>query len=208
MAPISQPQDAIPSLSKLENLLIRAITPTRTLLDPASLVRRQTVATVTVVPDSDNAGPNGSGDANSDDDQADSTQTLTGGVVAGIVIGSIAGLLLLIWIFRSCSNLGAPPGASGNPGGQAWYDGVRDEYPPRHTKGHRTSSRSRSRHSHHSHRHHHYHPRRSGSVVREVQPVAVMRSASPRAPPVVYDDRARRGRRERRERRSRDYDGY
>jgi hypothetical protein len=204
MAPISQPQDKILSLSKFENLLIRAIEPTRTLLDPASLVRRQ-VTTVTVVADPTNT--NGNGDANVDDDHADSAQTLTGGAIAGIVIGSIAGLLLLIWIFRSCSNLGAPPGASENPGGQAWYDGVRDEYPPRHTKGHRTRSRSHSRHSHHSH-HHHHHPRRSGSVVREVQPVAVMRSASPRAPPVVYDDRARRGRRERRERRSRDYDAY
>ncbi|KAK0644145.1 hypothetical protein B0T16DRAFT_417216 [Cercophora newfieldiana] len=196
MAPIIQAQGV---LLKVENLLIRAIEPTRTLLDTASLPKRQ-VVTVTAVSDPDNA--NGNGDANSDDDQATQAQTLTGGAIAGIVIGSIAGLLLLIWIFRSCSNLGAPPGASENPGGEAWYDGVRDEYPPRHTHGHRT--RSRSRHSHHSHHRHHHH-RRSGSEVREVQPVAVMRSASPRAPPVVYDDRARRGRRERRERRSRDY---
>lgn len=199
MAPVIQLQGSLPSLAKLENLLIRAIEPTRTLLDPTHLARRQAVVTVTAVPGPNN-GPNGNGDSNSDDDQATKTQTLTGGAIAGIVIGSIAGLLLLIWIFRSCSNLGAPPGASENPGGEAWYDGVRDEYPPRHTHAHRT--RSRSRHSHHSN--HHYHHRRSGSGVREVQPVAVMRSVSPRAPPVVYDDRARRGRRERRER-SRDY---
>jgi len=205
MAPINPPQEALSSLSKLENLLVRAIEPTRTLLTPASLVRRQNTVTITAASNPGN-GPNGNGDANSDDDHATSAQTLTGGAIAGIVLGSIAGLLLLIWIFRSCSNLGAPPSANEHPRDQAWYDGVRDEYPVRHTKPHQTHSRSRSRHSHHSHHSHHH--RRSGSQMREVQPVTVMRSASPRAPPIVYDDRARKGRRDRRERRSRDYDGY
>ncbi|KAK4170842.1 hypothetical protein QBC36DRAFT_295917 [Triangularia setosa] len=74
----------------------------------------------------------------------DETTTLTGGAIAGIVIGSIAGLLLLIWIFRSCSNLGAPPNKPAVPG-KPWYGSVRDEYPPRH------ASRSRSRHSHPGH---------------------------------------------------------
>ncbi|KAH6842389.1 hypothetical protein B0I37DRAFT_435791 [Chaetomium sp. MPI-CAGE-AT-0009] len=36
--------------------------------------------------------------------------TLSGGAIAGIVLGSIAGFLLLLWIIRSCCNLGAPPG--------------------------------------------------------------------------------------------------
>jgi hypothetical protein len=103
-------------------------------------------------------------------DPTDAT-TLTGGAIAGIVIGSIAGLLLLIWIIRSCTNLGAPPGSEERPG-RPWYGGVRDEYPARHT------SRSRSRHSHHHHhssRHHHRDGRRSrrASVVAVEQPVQV-----------------------------------
>ncbi len=53
------------------------------------------IATVTV---SSNSGNNGG-----------ESQPLSGGAIAGIVIGSIAGFLLLLWIIRSCGNLGAPP---------------------------------------------------------------------------------------------------
>ncbi|KAK5662233.1 hypothetical protein OQA88_8138 [Cercophora sp. LCS_1] len=118
MAPIAQ----IPRA--LESILLHTLTPTRTLLTPPSLVNRQADTTVTVVtaPDNTNSRDNGPTDA----------QTLTPGAIAGIVIGSIVGFVLLVWIFRSCSNLGAPPGASANPGGKAWYDGVRDEHPARH----------------------------------------------------------------------------
>jgi len=42
-------------------------------------------------------------------DTGDSTSTLSSGSIAGIVIGSIAGFLLLLWVIRSCLNLGAPP---------------------------------------------------------------------------------------------------
>lgn len=42
-------------------------------------------------------------------DNSDSGSQLSGGAIAGIVIGSIAGILLLFWIIRSCGNLGAPP---------------------------------------------------------------------------------------------------
>ncbi|KAK3349738.1 hypothetical protein B0T25DRAFT_248613 [Lasiosphaeria hispida] len=176
MAPTPFSRDILPSL---DTLLHRALTPTKSLLSPA-LIQRQTApgATVTVI-----AGdPNNNGPASSDD--LDQARTLSGGAIAGIVIGSIAGLLLLFWIIRSCSNLGAPPGAAPNPGGRAWYDGVRDEYPPHH----RHSSRSRSRHSRRSHRAHSRHHstsghrghRRSVSEVREVRPVAVVRDRSPR----------------------------
>lgn len=70
-------------------------TPTAVLVATrASLFARQVTTTVTVTAD------------NSD---GDGTSTLTGGAIAGIVIGSVVGVLLLIWVIRSCFNLGAPP---------------------------------------------------------------------------------------------------
>lgn len=59
-----------------------------------TLVLRQEKETVTVV--SDDGGSNGT--------------TLSPGAIAGIVIGCVLGTLLLLWLVRSCLNLGAPPG--------------------------------------------------------------------------------------------------
>ncbi|KAK3343186.1 hypothetical protein B0H65DRAFT_540687 [Neurospora tetraspora] len=132
MAPLPLPRIPASTVQKFENLVfkrvvypalqgVEAIHPTRTF---SPITRRQDAppaATVTVV-QADN------------DNDPDDAQTLSGGAIAGIVIGSIAGLLLLIWIFRSCSNLGAPP-TDDKPNGKAWYNGVRDEYPPRHVGG-------------------------------------------------------------------------
>ncbi|CAK7245872.1 MAG: hypothetical protein STHCBS139747_007477 [Sporothrix thermara] len=57
---------------------------------------------------------------------ASSSGGLSGGAIAGIVIGSIVGFLLLLWIIRSCFNLGAPPDR------EAWYN----DPPPRHRRHH------------------------------------------------------------------------
>lgn len=101
---------------------------------------------------------------------------LTGGALAGIIIGTIFGTLLLLWIFRSCFNLGAPPSARDT----SWHHDVEPV----------TSRRRRSsRHSHHGHHRHHSrggHSRR-GSI--GVVPVMVQTdgpSRSPRRPSGTY----------------------
>jgi len=139
--------------------------PTKTLApEPAELRIRQAPApTVTVISDPGNG-----------------TTVLSGGAIAGIVIGSIVGFLLLLWIIRSCMNLGAPPQEREN-----WYHDVE---PKRH--------RSRSTHGHH----HHHHHRRSHPEVVAVQSTPVVirderrrsrnreirTSRSPRRPDEVY----------------------
>ncbi|RKU44765.1 hypothetical protein DL546_006253 [Coniochaeta pulveracea] len=138
-----------PALSRasLEQFAERAILePTKTIITEAILKRQTTtgpVATVTVTQAASGGGT--TSDTNSKDD---SSSHLDGGSIAGIVIGSIVGILLLIWIFRSCSNMGAPPVKGDNPSGGAWYDGVQASPYPTQPSG----RRSHSRHSHHRHR--------------------------------------------------------
>ncbi|KAI0550530.1 hypothetical protein F4679DRAFT_542717 [Xylaria curta] len=104
---------------------------------------------------------------------------LSGGAIAGIVIGSIAGFLLLLWILRSC-------GIWGRPGLWGTTYEPDHEKPLPHMSTYHASTpyarRSHSRHSHHSHHHHHS---RSPRRVEVVQPVAT-RGRSPRAPPAAY----------------------
>ncbi|KAK4119582.1 hypothetical protein N657DRAFT_650073 [Parathielavia appendiculata] len=177
--------------------------PTRTL--PHLLYNRQTTTTVTptstavvVVTDTNDAP------AAASTDDLDDARTLSGGAIAGIVIGSIAGFLLLVWIIRSCTNLGAPPGDEAVPG-RPWYGSVRDEYPPRH------AGRGRSRGRSHSHEHHHHHHHGHGASRSRSRRVSVVREAVPVqevAPVVVRDGPYRVSREERRVRsRSRGY-GY
>jgi hypothetical protein len=169
--------DALESLTERMNL-----PPTQTLKQVSSaLLRRQSAPTATVTVVSNDSGGSGGG-----------ASTLSGGAIAGIVIGSIAGFLLLWWIFRSCTNLGAPPSPARRDGG-AWYDSDRSRYASPHRHHHH---RSRS----HSHR------RRSTSEVGHLRPVAVVsENVHHQRPPPVYvqesDSRnARRGRREQRSR--------
>ncbi|KAJ4254396.1 hypothetical protein NW762_009991 [Fusarium torreyae] len=119
MAPVISPHDL-----GLGQILARAFS-SPTLSQAPTLVARQNTETVTVTTSSDD---NNGG------------TTLSGGAIAGIVIGSIAGFLLLLWIVRSCLNLGAPPQER-----EKWYH-YKEDKPRRHSHNHR----SRSRRSHRS----------------------------------------------------------
>lgn len=114
-------------------------------------------------------------------DQSTSGSNLSGGAIAGIVIGSIVGFLLLWWIIKSLGNLGAPPQEKRDP---AWYDDV-------------SAMGRRSRHGRRTSRASYYvqetQPRRSSrEVTRVVQPVYV----EPRRPSRSYvvDRQGGRGR--------------
>ncbi|KAJ9134306.1 hypothetical protein NKR23_g10212 [Pleurostoma richardsiae] len=147
------------------------VTPT-TPLGPtlASLFRRQTTVTVTAAPS----------------DSSSSGSHLSGGAIAGIVIGSIVGVLLIIWIIRSCSNLGAPPQERAEP---AWYDDV-------------NARRSRSRRRSHSANY----PQRTSTEMRTVTPVVVADRVRRPSNAYVYESSRSGSKRDRRSRRgSRDY---
>ncbi|KAH8906772.1 hypothetical protein BR93DRAFT_968343 [Coniochaeta sp. PMI_546] len=188
MAPVAE------LLSSAGQIAERAVLePTKTLITDAIFRRQQTtsgpVATVTVI-QTQPASSSGSGDSQ----DKNNAQTLSGGAIAGIVIGSIVGLLLLIWIFRSCSNMGAPPVKGENPSGRAWYDGVEAEPYPRRSHSRHSGHRSRSR-------------RRSSHEVREYT-TAVPVVAQPQ-PTYVYETDTRKSRRGRsRDHRSRSASRY
>lgn len=121
--------------------------PTPTLPQAVSrpLLARQDQPTTTVIIDAD--PPNNDGPT--------TNPGLDGGAIAGIVIGTVVGILLLWWIIRSCTR----PRDAPDPGRQGWYD---DTVPPAVRA--RSRSRSAGRHHHHHYDHHHHHAsRRSGS---------------------------------------------
>ncbi|KAI0881409.1 uncharacterized protein GGS22DRAFT_57637 [Annulohypoxylon maeteangense] len=147
---------------------LKNIKPTRTLPNVVTRVLSARQQGTTTVVTTSTGGP---------------TNNLSGGAIAGIVIGSIIGFLFLLWIIRSCINW-RNPGAWGNtfePDNEkpphTHYYGGSTRY-PREIHGHR--HRSHSRHSHRS-------PRRT-SVVSVTRPAYAdrHRSRSPRAPPAAY----------------------
>ncbi|KAK8075528.1 hypothetical protein PG997_010191 [Apiospora hydei] len=117
---------------------------------------------------------------------------LSGGAIAGIVIGSIVGFLLLLWLIRSCMNLGKP-GIWGST------FGAKDD-PPRRSSTHTYPYRQETHRSRSRHHHHHSHgrsPRRKSVEIRQVSTVrpasgyyettrAGSRGRSPAAPPMAY----------------------
>ncbi|KAM3505661.1 hypothetical protein MY10362_002813 [Beauveria mimosiformis] len=126
--------------------------PSRTVpLLPRQASTATTTVTVTSNPSSNNNNSGGS--------------TLDGGAIAGIVIGSIVGFLLLVWIIRSCFNLGGP---TPTPEVEPWY----------------------GRHSEPKHYHRHHHHRRP----RSRRPRSRSSSITLPPPPVVVrQERARSG---------------
>lgn len=193
-------------LPALLDTLATTLHPTRTL--PHLLFPRQQTTTTTPAATTVTVVSTTSTSTNSDDSDPNAAKTLSGGAIAGIVIGSIAGFLLLVWIIRSCTNLGAPPGGDAVPG-RPWYGSVKDEYPPRHVRG-RSRGRSGSRHSHYEHYehhgHHHGHHHHGGSRSRSRRVSVVDAVPVQEVAPVVVRDERRRS--SRRRSGSRGYYGY
>ncbi|GAP85419.1 hypothetical protein SAMD00023353_1000910 [Rosellinia necatrix] len=112
---------------------------------------------------------------------------LSGGAIAGIVVGSIAGFLLLLWVVRSCVNIGRPGG---------WGDTFEPDHekPPSSPRWSPYRGADTRHHHHHHHarspRRHHHHRHHQVDVVQPVAAATVVargsRSRSPRAPPAAY----------------------
>jgi hypothetical protein len=159
--------------------------PTRTLPEALSnILKRQDTTTATTTVTAIAGDPNNNTTRGS---------TLDTGSIAGIIIGSIVGFLLLLWIIRSCANWSRP---------QEWGE-----------PGNIATTRSHSPHHHPHHHHHHHHQRhgdntyysatppprhhrshrRSSHSRRSPRPIIIEKtqSASPRQPVAVYTSRGR-----------------
>ncbi|SPO03750.1 uncharacterized protein DNG_06433 [Cephalotrichum gorgonifer] len=112
---------------------------------------------------------------------ADGSTGLSGGAIAGIVVGSIAAFFFFLWIVWSCMRLGASPS----------HGGVGESSSPE-----RYSSPGHCHHHHH-HRRHSHRPRREVREYRRTStPVVVdrRRSVSVSSPHRAYTRSRSRGR--------------
>ncbi|KAK1585108.1 uncharacterized protein LY79DRAFT_671221 [Colletotrichum navitas] len=163
MAPVSSVSDSLAGAAA-------ALHPTRTFAQPLrDLLARQVVTTVTATPGTTEDGA--------------SDNELSGGAIAGIVLGSIAGFLLLLWIVRSCGMWSRP---------NDW--GEKDIYDDRRHRGRSPADRHRRSHQHRYHHEtsrsrDHYPSTYEINEVRYSQPVVYdkRRMSSPPVPPAnVY----------------------
>ncbi|KAK4223115.1 hypothetical protein QBC38DRAFT_488359 [Podospora fimiseda] len=169
--------------------------PTATLPKGFSQLLTARQATTTVIVDNNNNNGGGGGGKSGG---------LDAGAIVGIVLGTIAGILLLWWIIRVCSQPRDPRGS----GGPRPRDDYYEEPIPR-----RSRSRSASRHSR-GHRHHHHHGHSSSRRRSTSRPVVLQEEKAAygvpvAAPAAVYysgDLEGRRGSRSRS--RGRYYEGY
>ncbi|KAH8166882.1 hypothetical protein CIB48_g1339 [Xylaria polymorpha] len=134
---------------------------TRTIPQAITKILASRQATTTVVTDDGGGGG--------------SSNSLSGGAIAGIVIGTVAGILLLLWIIRSCGIMGRP-GTWGTA-----YEPNNEKPPPHSSTYHASTPYARRSHSRHSHRSHHHHHSRSPRRVEVVEPVVY--EARGRSPP-------------------------
>ncbi|OHF04471.1 hypothetical protein CORC01_00323 [Colletotrichum orchidophilum] len=178
MAPVAPISNTLSGLAAAAGLTPRHpsdLSPTRTL--PSSIrgiFARQVVTTITSTPETTA--------------ESASESDLSGGAIAGIVIGSIAGFFLLLWIVKSCGMWSRP---------NDWSEKNEYDERSRRYRGRSPSSRYRRRTQHRYHqeisRSRHSHSRHPSYVVEEVRyslPVVSdnkrRTSGSPLPPAKVY----------------------
>lgn len=177
MAPLEPIVRSSDSVQQLQQPQQYEPTQTISLPEQGSPVIALRQSTITVLTDSspDNSGAGGGGYV---------TSSMDGGAIAGIVIGSVAGFILLLWIIRSCTYMGTPPDER-----EPWYR-YADPEKRRHRRHHhhRSSYHGSSGSHRHSHRGRSRSSRRASSILSAPPPVVIDYSRGSRKPRVFYGE--------------------